>query len=117
MEPKELLDWITTEFSVQLPTEIISVEDMNLAAKLLLQLSNNYSYLCALLSNAKLEARAQKRYGEKKDYEDAVDRKEIIQNMVDCVKQQYAAVSRSVTIRIENNQELRMTANGYVSRG
>ncbi len=114
MDPAELLNWLTKEFSVQIPGEILTAEDMDNAAKTLLQLSNAYSYLCTLLSYAKIETRQQKRYGEKEDYEDMVDRKEIIQNMVDCIKQNYAAVSRSVTIRIENNQELRMNANGYI---
>ena len=116
MEPEKLLDWLNNEFTVQIPEEILSIEDMNEAARILLQLSNSYSYLCTLSSYAKIAARQAKRYGEKMDYEDAVDRKKIIQNMTDCIKQQYAAVSRSVTIRIENNQELRMTSGGYISR-
>ncbi len=110
MPPKELLDWAAKEFLVEIPGEIVTAEDMDEAARLLLQLSNSYSYLCALLSYAKISAREAKRYGEKSDYEDMVDRRDVIQNVTDCVKQLYAAVSRSVTIRIENNQELRMTA-------
>lgn len=112
MEPTELLRWLSSEFSVEMPEEILTIEDMNLAAKLLMKLSSYYSFLSLLLSYAKLSTRAAKRNGTKEEYEDMVDRKEIIQNMTESVKQQYAAISRSVTIRIENNQELRMGANG-----
>lgn len=114
MEPVMLLKWLSNEFSVDIPKEIVSVEDMDRAAKTLLQLSTQYSYLQTLLSYAKVATREAKRTGDKQYYEDMVDRKEIIQNKVDSIKQNYAAVSRSVTIRIENNQELRMTASGYI---
>ena len=63
-----------------------------------------------VLSYAKVNARLAKREGNKQKYEDAVDKKEIIQNMTDSIKQQYAALSRAVTIRIENNQELKIGA-------
>ena len=116
MDPSNLLTWLLENFSVELPEEIQSTADMENAAKLLLQLSNHYSYLCALASTAKIATRNAKRYDSKEEYEDMVDRKEIIQNMVDVVKQQYAGVSRAVTIRMENNVELRMTAGGYISQ-
>ncbi len=114
MDPDDLMKWLTREYVIQMPQEIVSVDDMNNAAKLLLQLSTYYSYLCTLLSYAKIRARKLKRDGDKQAYEDMVDRKEAIQNMTDSIKQQYAAISRGVTIRIENNQELKMTSNGYI---
>lgn len=83
---------------------------MEQASVILIQLSTYYAYLCTLLSYAKINARMAKRTGNKAAYEDAVDKKEIIQNMTDSIKQQYAALSRAVTIRIENNQELKLGA-------
>lgn len=115
MDPYEMIHWITEEFSIDIPPEITTIEDMDEAARLLLKISGMYSYLCTLLSYAKIETRNKKRSGDKIAYEDMVDRKEIIQNMVDVVKQQYAAVSRSVTIRMENNRELQMVAGGYIN--
>lgn len=114
MSPTQLFEWITKEFIIQIPAQIHSIEDMDYAATTLLKLSSHYSYLNSLLSYAKIRTRECKRSGDRIEYEDMVDKKEIIQNMTDSVKQQYAAVSRSVTIRIENNQELRMNANGYI---
>lgn len=116
MEPKELLKWLIDEFSVEQPGEIISIQDMELAATLLLKLSSYYSYLCALLSYAKVATREAKRKGDRTYHEDMVDKKDIIQNMTDSVKQQYASISRAVTIHQENNMELRMNSGGYIKK-
>lgn len=114
--PQELLDWITKEFieSVEMPVQIIDSDGMNNASEQLLKLSSYYSYLATLLSEAKLNTRLTKRSSDKKAYEDAVDKKEIVQNAADAVKMMYAGVSRAVTIRMENLQELRMNASGRI---
>ncbi len=116
LTPMELLDYFTKNFTDELPSEVKSVEDMNHAAELLLKLTEEYSYICSLLSLAKIMTRDAKRHLSKEEYEDMVDRKEIIQNMADVIKQKYAAISRAVTIKLENNAELRMTGNGYINR-
>ena len=110
LEPTELIEWLMKEFYIEIPNQVISFEDMETASTVLIKLSTYYSYLCTLLSYAKINARITKREGSKTEYEDAVDKKEIIQNMTDSIKQQYAALSRTVTIKIENNQELRIGA-------
>lgn len=108
-KPKELLEWLTDNFYIPIPDAVLSIEDMDKAAEFLLRTSANYQYLNALLSYAKLATREAKREKRKEEYEDMVDKKEIISNVVDAIKQSYAAVSRAVTIRIENNEELRMS--------
>lgn len=105
MNPTYLLEWLLQNFTVNLPEEIISVEDMNNASKLLLKLTSYYSYMNSLLSAAKIAKRKSKRNANVEEYQNMVDRTEIIQNMVDVIKQQYAAVSRAVTIHIDNNNE------------
>lgn len=115
MQPAALAEWLAAEFLETLPEEITSVEDMEDAAKLLLKLSSSYSYLCALSSKAKIVSRDMKRSGDKEAYEDMVDRREAIGAITDAVKQQYSAVSRSVTIKIENDRELQMNSNGYIA--
>lgn len=112
--PRDLMEWLLEEFTVEIPHEIITTDDMDEAASLMMQLSSYFSYLCTLSSYAKIATREVKREGDKIAYEDMVDRKEIIQNMLDAVKQQYSAVSRAVTVRIENNNELRMNSGGYI---
>ena len=110
----DLINWLDRSFRITLPTEILSVEDMQEASNLLIQLSGYYSYLCSLSSYAKAVTRIIKREGNKKEYEDMVDKKEAIQNVTEAVKQQYSAVSRAVTIHIENNQELKMNTTGII---
>ena len=109
--PRELLSWLTDNFQFETMQTVNSVEDMQTAGELLLHLANAYSYLCCMLSFAKILTREYKRTGTKTEYEDMVDKKEIVSNMVDSIKQQYQAISRAVTIKIENNNELRMTGD------
>jgi hypothetical protein len=111
----ELLEWLTPNFTVILPSEICSIEDMNNASKLMLRLSSSYSYLVGLSSAAKVLKREIKRGGKTEDFQDMVDRCEIIQGVTDIVEQQYAAISRAVTIHIENNKELKMNCCGVTN--
>lgn len=116
MDPYDLIDFLTRTLTVKMPDHIDSIEDMNNASKLLLKLSSNYSYICPLQSHAKIATRIAKRNKSKDDpdstidYEDMVDKKEIIDNVADCIKQEYNAISRAVTIKIESNRELQMTS-------
>ena len=112
MKPSNLLDWLINEFDTEIPAEIKSIDDMSDASDLLLHLTSNYSYLITLLSYSKLCVREAKRSGNKEYHEDAIDRRDIIQAYVDIVKQQYTAVSRAVTIKVENNKEILMS-EGY----
>ena len=107
-EPKELLNWLVKNFSVAIPEQVNSAEDMVLASSKLLELSSKYSYLCNLASYAKIVCRDYKRNKDKQEYEDMVDKKEIIGYMSDSVKQSYQALSRAVTIYIHNLEELKM---------
>lgn len=107
-EPSDLLNWLISNFTVRTPELVITMEDMSRASESLLKLSGIYTYLMTLVSYAKVMTREYKRSGDKTAHEDMVDRKEILQNYADAIKQEYQAVSRAVTIRIENNNELKM---------
>ena len=106
--PLDLSDWLLKEFPVQIPEVIVTPDDMTKAGETLLRLASIYSYLMALSTHAKLKTREAKRYLSKEEHEDMVDRKEVIENFTEAVKQGYAAISRAVTIYIENSNELRM---------
>ena len=67
MSPDALLNWLTDNFTVELPSEVISVEDMNNAARLLLKLTEMYSYINTLLASAKLQKRQCSREKKKED--------------------------------------------------
>ena len=107
--PMDLSVWLLNEFPVQIPEMIVTSEDMENAGKTLLYLASVYSYLSALSSHAKLKTREAKRFLSKEEHEDMVDRKELIENFKESIKHSYAAVSRAVTIYIENNAELKMS--------
>ena len=109
MSPEDLLNYLVDNFYLPVPDSINTSVDMENASRQLLALSSYYSFLCNLSSFAKLATRDAKRNKEKIEYEDMVDKKEIIQNMTESIKQQYSALSRAVTIRIENNRELKMS--------
>ncbi len=108
LDPYEMIEVLTNEYVVTLPSKIETIDDMNGAEELLLKLTNNYAYLNSLAAYAKIKSRDAKRSMTKLEYEDYIDKKEIITRMVDVVKQQYNAISRAVTIKIENNREMNM---------
>ena len=97
MEPVDLVDWLVTEFTVDLPKTIKDSDDVKKAIELNLQLVAYESYLNQLLSDAEIYTRNAKRNGPKIEYEDMVDRRFAITNMRDTVKHQREALSRSFT--------------------
>ncbi len=106
--PLSLLNWLYEEFNVEVPQIVVSQDDMKAASEALLKLSSYYSYLMGLLSYSKIKVREAKRTKSKEEHEDMVDRKDVLENFKEAIKHSYAAVSRAVTIYIENNAELKM---------
>lgn len=111
MNPLELIRWLHDEFNVELPTRLISTEDMETASELLLRFSAQYAYLAELLSYAKVAVRVAKREYPKEEWENMVDRKEAIERRLDIAKQQYAAVSRAITVKADVDREMSMSGN------
>lgn len=111
MTPSELLNYMKINFLSEVPTEIVTVEDLEAVGKMISQTTNQYAYLCTLFSAAKIDCRGWRRLSneDKKQYEDAIDRKDIIQCFVDTVKMRYNALSRLITIKQEVNAELKMS--------
>lgn len=108
LSPEELIDWLFRNIPNEIPEEISDRADMQKASKSLLKLSGYYSYMTTLQSYAKIMTREAKRNLPKEKHEDMIDKKEIINNYTEAIKQSYQAVSRAVTIYIENNNEIRM---------
>ncbi len=116
-EPYDFFGWLVKEFSTEIPKEIVTIEEMNEAQALLLELASKFSYLSELASYAKIATRELKRVLDsdktpenRRAYEDMVDKKEAVQNFAEIMKSKYAAVSRAVTIKTEINKELGMSA-------
>lgn len=133
MEPIALINWLNTEFEINLPLSLETIEQMKEAGQLLSKTINIYSYLMSMSSYAKIAVREKKRESDKcskelkanKDktleeeltlkannakieYENMVDRKEAIENAADIANKQYNAISRMITVKKEINTELQM---------
>ena len=115
MDVFDFIAWLDNAVDTKLPKEIVTMEDMKSAGEMLLKFSSEYSYMASLYSWFKAATRYAKRNESREVYEDMVDKKEAVENKLDAVKQLYAGVSRAVTIRQENNIELRMTSSQYVA--
>lgn len=108
LPPKDLIEFLYKNFADTVPKDVETYDDMVRARRTMLRLTAEYSYLMELLSCAKALTREYKRSGSKEEYEDAIDRKEIVSNCVSMVSQKYSGISRAVTIKQECNRELNM---------
>ena len=108
MTPAELLKCLTEEFMFEIPLVLETPEDLVKAGEMLSKTSSQYSFLSALSSYAKIDCRLKKRENNKEEAEDAIDRKEIIGNMLNAVRMRYNAISRLITVKQESNRELTM---------
>nr|WP_297765706.1 hypothetical protein [uncultured Butyrivibrio sp.] len=108
MDTFTFITWLDETFVVSIPQAIITTEDMEKAAKILLRLSSEFAYISQLLTWFKAATRDAKRNESKEEYEDMVDKRDAVEGKLNAIKQSYAGVSRAVTIRTENNMELRM---------
>ncbi len=115
LTPVELLNKLTKRFDYKIPEKIATKEDMENAQALMLKLTGDISYLFALQSYAKIETSRIKRLGLKEDSQDAIDKKEVIANFLDALKQQYNGVSRAVTIVLASNEEAKYNGRGTVA--
>lgn len=116
MDPFSLIEWLHKEFDIinHFPLKIVTKEEMEMASELLLVLTSYNSYLLELVSYAKCSVRKAKRELSKTEYEDMVDKRDAIINMQEDIEQQYKAISRAVTVKIENtNAEFKLNPSRY----
>ena len=109
MEPSELLDYLTREFSIDIPVNIDTVEDLNYAGTLLGKCASNYSFLITQAMMAKLIKRNLKlEKADKTEIDKALSREEILTMFADITKTSYNAISRMITVRSQASEELKM---------
>lgn len=106
-DPNVLMELFQKEYTCQVPE---NADDLRQTAMMLGRLTNAYSYVMQLSIQAKRAIREAKRAKKSKDeIDDAIDRKAVIDGFVDIISMQYKAISRIVTIRQQENEELKMT--------
>lgn len=108
MGSEEFFSWAMAHFRLESIPVIETSDDMKNAAKLISVATGNYSYLTALLAYLKIKVRQEKRNKNKEVYEDLIDKREVIQEIVDATKMQYNAISRMITIKLDVDKELKM---------
>lgn len=104
----ELLNVLSDTFLYDIPSEILTPEDLTLVSKMLAETSNQYTFLVQLHSVAKIQKRLATREKSKTEKEDLIDKETIIENIINAVKLRYSSLSRMVTIKQECNRELNM---------
>ncbi len=115
MENMRFIKWLNDTFPVCVPAKVSTMPEMEKASEQMLALSAQYSYITEMSTYAKIYCRELKRLVDKNDsetkefYEDMVDKKDAIENKMKAIHQAYNGISRAVSVRIENNNELRMT--------
>ena len=112
MQPLDMIEWASEEFGFELPEQIQTASDMELASKLMMQITGHRSYLNELLAYAKVSVRETKRNGSKEEWEDMVDRKEILERFLKIADDAYSTLSRAVTIKTSNDREFYMNTSG-----
>lgn len=110
MDPDALEDWLS-EYTIEIPTAIETIEDMQLASRLLSRLASSYVYLNSLGVYAKNAVRREKKKGKenKEVYEALIDRQNAIDTTTESVKMLYNCLSRLITIKQEINREINMS--------
>ena len=105
-------------FLSNIDISILTTEDAQVATTELGELSNRYAYLSSLSNHAKLYKRRLRRAGNVSDYEDMIDKEAMIADAMSSVDRQYRALSKAITVHIENNKELYLTGDRtYAQRG
>ena len=104
MQPKDLFGFLYTEYIKDLP----EVDDLNGLAYKLSETANIYAFLSGLEAAAKIDVRIAKASGDKEAYGNAIDRRDVIANIMDAIKMQYAAASRMITVKEKIEEEMRM---------
>ncbi len=109
MPPRDLLNWLEKTFTVELPDDIVTTDDLIATKKLLLRLTRLYDYIMDLLNYAELEVREKKRNGEKCEYEDMIDKRKFIDNKASAIKHDREGLSRAITVYTKYIDELKCT--------
>lgn len=109
MTPEEYITWLTDTFWQPIPETFDNSEEWAQAGELLCILTNNYGYLLNVYGYMQLKVRQCKREKNKNMTEDFIDKRDLTDNMIKILKQQYATLSRMVTIRQCNLDELHMS--------
>ena len=116
MEPFELLNFVQSRFSFDIPEEIDSIESMQYVNEVIAKTANGYAFLMGMANAADIYKKALPADTPKKVKEEAILRQNIFKSYAESVKLTGKAVSRMFSVKQQIDEELKMT-DGYMSRG
>lgn len=111
MEAYDIANWLAESFYVEVPylnpADIITADDLSYISNVMVFSINNYNYLISILNFLKIAVRKEKRKGSdnKMNYEDMIDRRDIVSGFADVLLNQYKASSRLITTYQEITRE------------
>ena len=108
MKPRELINWLEQEFIIQLPVNLDTIENLQLAQEMFSKFGNQYAYLTMLFNYAKISLREMKRNKDfpKNEIDDMIDKKDAIEKTMSAVDKLKGDLSRMLTVKQEINKEL-----------
>ena len=110
MDPLRLQNYLIETYTIRIPPQIETTEDMTHAAKLLSQATSYYSFFENMRIRARIEKRMMKRAKcETQLIEDMLMREEIFEVHAKTMNKAYTTISRMITVKQQVNYELKMT--------
>ena len=109
--PEELSQALIERYSMLIPEQISNIDDIGNIGTLLGKLANEKTFLYSLFCYLKVVARTEKNKGKENRQvaEEMAMRRDAAEIMLDAVKGQYDAVSRMLTARKRELDEMRMS--------
>lgn len=108
LDPLVFLSYLE-QFKCDVSCNVESAEEMYEAGKKLGEVANSYSFLTSLYSYAGVKKRQLSRVGKNTEYQDMIDKEEAVERTMKAVDMQYRALSKAISVHIENNRELYYT--------
>ena len=109
MDNTDFFEYLIKEFSVNIPVHIETIEEAEEAAKVMLICARNYQYLNTLIMFLRREVHEAARLGNKEEKTILMDKRDAVNDMISSLKLSYQAISRAITVRQGNLEELHMS--------
>ncbi len=111
MDPLPFLNYLE-QFNTDVSCNVDNAEEMIAAGNKLGDVANNYSYLVSLYAYAGVRKRQLSRTSQTEAYQDMIDKESALECIMRAVDMQYRALSKALSVHVENNKELYYT-DGY----
>lgn len=105
LDPLDLVGYLMETYYVEFPQEINNAEDLKAAGNALNRFGVTLQFFHELNAYARRYVRIAKRELTKNEYEDMIDRREIISEMTDAIEEVKNGLSRNITAYINGLDE------------